>query len=119
MPKTTSTAKMPTTTSTAGNITKPQKECLSINYTLKTSICFQSQMESFISGYAYGQGQRCSGRRLGYETSLESAQAKCNTNEECTCIHDMGCDGDYWYMHVDRSTVSSSDCSWSKPGSLF
>ena len=76
-------------------------------------------MESFISEYAYGQGQACSGEEIGYETSLKSAQAKCNTNEECTCIYDIGCDGYYWYMNAGRSTVSSSDCSWTKPGSLI
>ena len=76
-------------------------------------------MESFISGYVYGQGQKCSGRRLGYEGSLKSAQAKCNTNEECGCIDDLDCDGNIWYMRAGGSTVSSSDCSWTKPGSLI
>ena len=78
-------------------------------------------MESFISasGYVYGPGKTCSGRRLGYETSLKSAQAICNTNEECTCIYDSGCDGIYWFMQAGRSTVFSSDCSWTKPGSLI
>ena len=77
-------------------------------------------MESFISGYVYGQGRTCSGRELGYETSLKSAQAKCNTNEECTCIRDSGCVGsNYFYLYAGRSTVSSSDCSWTKQGSLI
>ena len=77
-------------------------------------------MEPFISGYVYGQGQKCSGRYLGYEPSLTSAQAKCHTNEECTCIRDSGCVGsNSFYLYAGRSTVSSSDCSWSKPGSLF
>ena len=76
-------------------------------------------MESFISGYGYAQGQKCTGRFLGYESSLQSAQAICHTNEECVCIYDYGCDGSYWNMHAGRATVSSSDCSWIKQGSFI
>ena len=77
-------------------------------------------MESFISGYVHAQGQRCSGRELGHETSLQSAQAKCDTNEDCACIDDADCDGGYWKMHAGQSTAKNKkDCSWTKPGSLI
>lgn len=66
--------------------------------------------------YTYGQGQACLGEEIGYETSLKSAQAKCTTNEECTCIDDYGCDGSYWSMYTGRPIVSSAleYCSWNK-----
>ena len=76
-------------------------------------------MESFISGYVYARDQDCSGRKLGYETSLQSAQAKCDKNEDCACIHNADCDGRNWYMHAGQSTAKNSDCSWTKPGSLI
>ena len=80
---------------------------------------FGIEMQSLISGYTYAEGQTCSGRWLGSESTLQSAQAACDTNEECACIYDMYCDGSNWYMHAGRSTVSSSDCSWTQPGSLI
>ena len=76
-------------------------------------------MESFISGYDYAQDQTCSGAYLGYKTSLISAQARCNTNEECACIHDYACEGEYWRMYAGQSIASKSDCSWTRQGSLF
>ena len=86
---------------------------------------FQIQTESFISGYVYAQDHYCSGRMLGYEPSLQLAQAKCDTNEECSCIYDPYCDGKYWYMRSGQSTASGSgnffnyDCSWTKTGTVI
>ena len=80
-------------------------------------------MQSFISGYAYAQGQTCSGRLLGsisyIGSSLLSAQAVCDTNEECACIYDYACEGKCWRMYAGQSIPSKSDCAWTRQGSLI
>ena len=82
---------------------------------------FWIRIEWFISEYDYAQDQDCSGRRIGTETSLQSALAKCDTNDECACIYDSACDGYHWYMHADagQSNTFNHDCSWTKKGTLI
>ena len=77
------------------------------------------QTESLILGYVYAQDQACTGRRLGAETFLYSAQDKCNGDGECACVHDLDCNGRYWIMYSGLTTTQDSACSWTKQGIII
>ena len=73
--------------------------------------------ESFISvvEYTHVQETTCSGSEIGKESTLEEAKATCNQTNECTMIHDAGCNGIYWYLCDGQPiSISSNTCSWIK-----
>ena len=59
------------------------------------------QIEPIISGYAHAEGRTCSGKRLYYLAlySLQLAQERCASNEECACISETNCENGYFHIY--------------------
>ena len=77
------------------------------------------QIEPIISGYAHAEGRTCSGKRLYYSAtfkSLQLAQERCASNEECACISETNCENGYFHIYSGQPITHSSDCVWTKQG---
>ena len=83
----------------------------------KQSIVKTFRDSFFISdGYNFVPNKNCIGDSIKRYRALKDAKAACVNNEECGCIHDVWCDGNYWilYKGYGLSSSGSGTCAWTK-----